>query len=119
MERREELLSLQCPIAITQDIFAGKWKILIIWRLKDGVKRFNQLQREIPNIRPGYLTQQLREMEMDGLVHREVYREVPPKVEYSLTEIGTKMLTVLDKMAEWGLEYRSLLENQEPEQRSS
>lgn len=82
MDRRKELLELECPIAVTQKIIAGKWKILIIWRLKDGLRRFNELQRSLPNITQSTLTQQLRELVQDGLVHREVYKEIPPKVEY-------------------------------------
>lgn len=105
MERREELLDIKCPMAITQNIVAGKWKLLIIWQLRDSVKRFGELQRSLPNIRQGALTQQLRELEQDGLIHREVFKEVPPKVEYSLTPIGRKFLKVTDIMSEWGLEY--------------
>ncbi|MDP4164830.1 MAG: helix-turn-helix domain-containing protein, partial [Bacillota bacterium] len=74
----------RCPVGIAQKVISGKWKIVIIYLLKDGVLRFNELQRIIPDIRRAYLTQQLRELEVDGLVHREVYKVVPPKVEYSL-----------------------------------
>ncbi len=105
MDRKEELLKLECPISIVQSVVAGKWKIVIIWRLKDGAKRFNELQRVLPNIRHSALTLQLRELERDGLIHREVYKEIPPKVEYSLTEIGRKFLKALDKFGEWGFEY--------------
>jgi DNA-binding HxlR family transcriptional regulator len=109
MDRKAELLKLECPIAVVQDVVAGKWKILIIWRLKDGVKRFNELQRTLPNIRQSALTLQLRELERDGMIHREVYKEIPPKVEYSLTEIGIKFLKTLDKFGEWGYEYMEFL----------
>lgn len=105
MERRAELLEIKCPVGVTQNVIGGKWKIVIIWQIKDGVKRFNELQKALPGIRQGYLTQQLRELEQDGLVHREVYKEVPPKVEYSLTDMGNKFLKVMDKMLEWGMEY--------------
>lgn len=107
MNIREELLSIECPITLTQTLIAGKWKILIIYLLKDEVKRFNQLQKEIPSIRQSYLTQQLRELEADGLVHREVYKVVPPKVEYSLTDIGKQFLKVLDSIKDFGLEYKT------------
>lgn len=110
MELREELLNVKCPIAITQYVVAGKWKLVIIWQLREGPKRFNELKRLLPDIRQGYLTQQLRELERDGLVHREVSNMVPPKVEYSLTEIGIKFLGVMDKMHEWGSEYIKFLE---------
>jgi len=111
MDRKKELLEIGCPIAITQNVVAGKWKILIIWRLKDGVKRFNELQKSLPNIRQSALTLQLRELEQDGLVHREVYKEVPPKVEYSLTDFGEKFLKVTYKLGEWGLEYIEFLKS--------
>ena len=112
MERKKELLEISCPVTVAQNIVAGKWKILIIWRLKDGVKRFNELQKSLPNIRQSGLTQQLRELEEDGLIHREVYREVPPKVEYSLTEIGREFIKVTYKMGEWGLKYIQLLKKE-------
>ncbi|MDP4094345.1 MAG: helix-turn-helix domain-containing protein [Bacillota bacterium] len=105
MDRKSELLEIGCPIGITQDIIAGKWKILIIWRLKDGVRRFNELQKSLPGIRQSSLTQQLRELEQDGLVNREVYKVVPPKVEYSLTDMGRKFIRVLKEIGEWGFEY--------------
>lgn len=89
---------------------AGKWKLVIIWLLKDGAKRFNELQRALPNIRQGYLTQQLRELERDGIVHREVYNVVPPKVEYSLTKLGNSFLEVMNKMYEWGEEYMKIIQ---------
>lgn len=109
--RKEELLEMHCPMGVTQKIIGGKWKLLIIWRLKDGVMRFNQLQKSLPDIRQGCLTQQLRELEEDGLVHREVYKEVPPKVEYSLTDIGKGFLKVSYTMSDWGMEYQKLLKS--------
>lgn len=112
MDRKTELLQLECPISVVQNVVAGKWKILIIWRLKEGAKRFNQLQRCLPNIRQSSLTLQLRELEKDGLIHREIYKEIPPRVEYSLTDIGFKFLKCLDRFGEWGFEYMELLRNQ-------
>lgn len=109
MEPKKELLDIQCPVTITQNVIGGKWKLVIIWKLRNGSKRFNELQKALPDIRQGYLTQQLRELESDGLVHREVYKEVPPKVKYSLTDIGIKFLGVMDKMCEWGKEYLDFL----------
>ncbi|MDF2882578.1 MAG: HxlR family transcriptional regulator [Clostridiaceae bacterium] len=109
--RKEELLEMHCPMGVTQKIIGGKWKLLIIWRLKGGVMRFNQLQKSLTDIRQGCLTQQLRELEEDGLIHREVYKEVPPKVEYSLTNIGEKFLKVSYIMSEWGTEYQELLKS--------
>lgn len=112
MELRKELLNVKCPIAVTQCVVAGKWKLVIIWQLKEGPKRFNELKRLLPDIRQGYLTQQLRELERDGLIHRKVYNVVPPKVEYSLTQIGIKFLKVMDQMYEWGNEYIEFLEKE-------
>lgn len=77
--------------------------------MKDGVKRFNELQRTLPNIRQSTLTIQLRELEKDGLIHREVYKEIPPKVEYSLTEMGSKFLEALNVFGKWGLDYMEFL----------
>lgn len=95
----------QCPVILTQNLVGGKWKISIIWLLHEEAKRFNELKRLLPKITHAMLAQQLRELENDGLVHREVYPEVPPRVEYSLTPIGCKFLPVIDLMGEWGNEY--------------
>ncbi|MEH7170114.1 helix-turn-helix domain-containing protein, partial [Priestia megaterium] len=90
-----------CPVTQTQDIIAGKWKIIILWHLSTKTRRFNELQRLLPNISKGILTRQLRELEEDQMVHREVYKEVPPKVEYSLTPLGKSSLPILHSMGEW------------------
>lgn len=111
MQVREELLEVKCPVGITQRVIEGKWKLVIIYILRDGLKRFNELQRIIPNIRQGYLTQQLRELEQDGLVHRQVYLVVPPKVEYSLTEMGRKFLPIIDQMYLWGMDYLKFIKS--------
>ncbi|MCR3761330.1 helix-turn-helix transcriptional regulator [Clostridium felsineum] len=113
MERKEELLKLgnKCPMAVVQSIVAGKWKLLIIYNLRNEVKRFGELQRALPDIRQSTLTQQLRELEKDGIIHREIYREVPPKVEYSLTEIGRRFLKVTKTMLEWSDEYVGYIKN--------
>lgn len=111
MDRKEELLNLECPISIVQSVIAGKWKIVIIWRLKDGAKRFNELQKLLPNIQHSALALQLRELGRDGLIHREVYKEIPPKVEYSLTEIGGKFLKAMEALGEWGFEYIEYLKS--------
>jgi len=83
----------------------GKWKLAILWVISQKTRRFNELQRLMPKVSRGVLTQQLRELERDRLVHREVYREVPPKVEYSLTEIGKSFIPVMMKIMEWGIGY--------------
>ncbi|MHA6625994.1 winged helix-turn-helix transcriptional regulator [Pseudonocardia sichuanensis] len=92
-----------CGIDAAMDVVSGKWKSLILWELHNfGARRFAQLKRGLPGVSEKMLTQQLREMEADGLVHREVYREVPPKVEYSLTEHGLSLNDALAPLSAWG-----------------
>jgi len=105
----KELLNIDCKVGVANLVMQGKWKFGIIHFLSKGTMRFGELCRAIPNIRQGYLTQQLRELEKDGLVHREVYKQVPPKVEYSLTEIGREFLPVTKALYEWGQKYNNLL----------
>ncbi|MCR6852770.1 winged helix-turn-helix transcriptional regulator [Paenibacillus jamilae] len=90
-----------CPVEAMVEVIGGKWKGVILYHLLDGTKRFNELKRLKPNITQRMLTQQLRELEADGIIHREVYREVPPKVEYSLTELGESLRPVILLMMEW------------------
>ena len=97
-----------CPMLLTRDLIGGKWKILILWRLSKGTHRFSDLKRIIPRITPKMLTQQLRELEADDLIHRKVYAQIPPKVEYSLTETGKSLLPVMDSMADFGKSYGQL-----------
>jgi DNA-binding HxlR family transcriptional regulator len=96
-----------CPVLAVQNLIAGKWKLSILWQLSQGTKRFNELQKLLPDISQGILTHQLRELEHDGLIHREIYKEVPPKVEYSLTEIGQSFMPVLKVICDWGKGYLS------------
>ncbi|MFE0983617.1 winged helix-turn-helix transcriptional regulator [Streptomyces rochei] len=94
-----------CGIDAAMDVVAGKWKSLILWELHHhGTRRFAELRRGLPGVSEKMLIQHLREMEEDGLVHREVYREVPPKVEYSLTEQGVSLNAALALLGEWGTE---------------
>ncbi|MGZ3639587.1 MAG: winged helix-turn-helix transcriptional regulator, partial [Ktedonobacterales bacterium] len=90
----------------------GKWKPMILWYLLDGTKRFGQLRRLIPGATQQMLTMQLREMEQAGLIHREVYAQVPPKVEYSITELGRSLEQVVLQLAAWGEWYRAQTEGQ-------
>jgi len=98
-----------CPVELVIDLISGKWKLLILRELMSGTKRFSQLQRAIPGITQKMLTKQLRELEKAGLVNRKVYPEVPPKVEYSLTELGKSLKPVFDAMHRWGITYMERL----------
>jgi len=91
-----------CPVEATMDAIGGKWKLLIIHHLLEGTKRFNELQKLIPKVTQRMLTSKLRELEQDGIVHRKVYAEVPPKVEYSMTEFGQTVEPMLWVMHDWG-----------------
>lgn len=94
-----------CGIDAAMDVISGKWKVLILWELEHyGVRRFAQLRRGLPGVSEKMLIQHLREMEQDGLVHRTVYPEVPPKVEYSLTAEGRSLNEALSALGEWGTE---------------
>ena len=94
-----------CPVSATLDLIGGKYKALIIWHLSEKTMRFSQLHKMIPGATAKMLTQQLREMEAQKLIHREVYPVVPPKVEYSLTELGMSLMPVLIAIRDWGAEY--------------
>jgi len=93
-----------CPYCMAQKVIKGKWKLLIFWHLEDGPKRFNELNRLIPSTQ-STLNRQLKELEFDQVVHREVHNVIPPKVEYSLTPLGEKFYDVINSMGKWGLSY--------------
>ena len=95
----------KCAIEVTLDLIGGKWKTLILCHLAAGTFRYNELKRTFPCITQKMLTQQLRELEQDALIYREVYAQVPPKVEYSLTEFGRSLLPVIRIMNDWGKSY--------------
>lgn len=97
------------PVNTTLKVLGGKWKPLILWYLNQETLRFSQLSKEIVGITQKMLTQQLRELEEDGLVSRKVYPEVPPKVEYSITEYGQTLEPVLDALAKWGKKHEDRL----------
>lgn len=94
-----------CPVSATLNLVGGKYKALILWHLAENKLRFSQLNKMIPGITPKMLTQQLREMESQNLIHREVFPVVPPKVEYSLTDLGKSLMPVLIAMRDWGAQY--------------
>ena len=95
-----------CPVETTLQLIGDKWKVLILKSLMNGTMRFGELQRSVGNVTQKVLTNNLRAMEADGLVNRKVYAEVPPRVEYSLTELGQSLKPVLDVMIVWGNEYK-------------
>lgn len=97
-----------CPVAATVKLIGGKYKTLILWNLLSETLRFSQLSRAIPCATPKMLAQQLRELETSGIIRREVFPEIPPRVEYSLTEFGYTMQPVLEAMHAWGSGYLSL-----------
>ncbi|MCM3701000.1 helix-turn-helix domain-containing protein [Paenibacillus macerans] len=96
-----------CPVEYTLDVIGGKWKGVLLYHLINGPIRFNEFRRICPTITQRMLTLQLRELEQDGIVHREVYHQVPPKVEYSLTDFGQTLVPIILKMKEWGETYKS------------
>jgi DNA-binding HxlR family transcriptional regulator len=96
-----------CPVATILSLIGGKYKALIIWHLSKGPLRYSELQRLIPKATAKMLTQQLRELERDEILDREVFPQVPPRVEYELTKLGLSILPILEKMYEWGLDYLS------------
>ena len=98
-----------CPVETTLTLIGDKWKVLIFRDLMPGKKRFGELKKSVGNVSQKVLTVQLRAMEESGLVHREVYAEVPPRVEYSLTELGKSLKPILDSMWAWGEEYKALM----------
>ena len=94
-----------CPVAATLELIGGKYKALILWNLAEKKLRFSELRKTIQGATPKMLTQQLRELEAHNLIHREVFAVVPPKVEYSLTELGLSLMPILVSMRDWGSSY--------------
>src|ERR1700734_2001307 len=101
--------ALGCGVQTTLSVIEGHWKLPILFRLLDGTRRFGELRKHLPAATQRMLTLHLRELERDGLIHREVYREVPPKVEYSLTEVGRSLEPLLRFMSQWGHANRAAL----------
>ncbi len=101
-----------CPVEATLELIGGKYKALILWHLSESTLRYSQLRSQIAGITPKMLTQQLRELEAKSLIRREVFPIVPPRVEYSLTELGRSLMPILVAMRDWGSDYlrRSLVE---------
>lgn len=104
-EKTKELPA--CPVETTLTLIGDKWKVLILRDLMPGTKRFGELKKSIGAVSQKVLTAQLRDMEANGLLHRDVYAEVPPRVEYSLTELGQSLKPILDAMWSWGEDYKN------------
>ncbi|AME09231.1 MULTISPECIES: winged helix-turn-helix transcriptional regulator [Gemella] len=100
-----------CPVELTLTLISNRWRILIIRDLLEGTKRFGELKRSVGNVSQKVLTANLREMEKSGLINRKVYAEVPPRVEYSLTDLGNSLELVINSLGSWGMTYRNKLEN--------
>ena len=99
----------ECPVATTVQLIGSKWKLLILRDLLTGTKRYNELKRSLPDISQKVLTASLKSMVEDGIVIRTAYPEIPPRVEYSLSELGESMRPILDVMEKWGTEYKKNL----------
>ena len=102
MEENNSMSLEKCPVTYTMRKIGGKWKPIIIYLITKGANRFGVLQRGIEGISKQMLTKQLRELEADGILHRKIYAEIPPRVEYSLTELGETLLPVIASMKTWG-----------------
>jgi len=117
MRKQRHVDYTNCPVESALDVIGGKWKVVILFRLFEGTKRFNELRRLLPNVTQRMLTNQLRELERDGLVNRTIYPQVPPKVEYSLTERGRTLKPVLAALRKWGVQH-ALPQRQEGKRKS-
>ncbi|MBI3219353.1 MAG: helix-turn-helix transcriptional regulator [Bacteroidetes bacterium] len=101
----KERITNNCPLTSSLLLISGRWKLIIIWQLKDGTLRFSDLQKAIPHTSKKMLTQQLKELENDGLVSRKVYPEVPPRVEYTLTDLASSLMPILESLLNWGVDH--------------
>lgn len=100
----------ECGLEAALDVIGGKWKVLIMYPLKNGASRFGELKREVPGISEKMLIQSLKELELDGIVLRQDFREVPPRVEYSLTDFGRSLWDVLVPLCQWGEQHMQRIE---------
>lgn len=100
----------RCPLTDLVDMIGGRWKVLALWRLKEGTKRFTELKRSMPGVTQKMLTQQLRQLEQDGLVSRKIFPQIPPKVEYRLTPTGKELCGLLVTLSKWATFHMPALE---------
>ncbi|MDX8445441.1 winged helix-turn-helix transcriptional regulator [Mesorhizobium captivum] len=105
-----------CGLGPALEVISGKWKALLLWQVHKAPARFGELKRLVPDISEKMLIQQLREMEADGIVHREIFPEVPPRVEYSITEFGVELDNALIPLARWGKQHAGRTDRQSPRQ---
>ncbi len=105
------LKEYECGLEAALDVIGGKWKVLIMWPLKNGASRFGELKREVPGISEKMLIQSLKEMELDGIVLRQDFKEVPPRVEYSLTAFGRSLCDALEPLCAWGVQHMQRIED--------
>jgi len=104
-----------CTVEAALDVIGGKWKPLILWALGDNVMRFSELQKGLPGVNAKMLTKQLRELEQDGVIRRTIYPEVPPRVEYAITEFGRTLIPILQALCTWGANYLGIDETSSPQ----
>ncbi|HEY0220406.1 MAG TPA: helix-turn-helix domain-containing protein [Afipia sp.] len=109
MKRKDFGSGPGCPVEVTLDLIDGKWKGVILFHLQEGFLRFGELRRLMPGITQRMLTKQLRALEDDGLITRKVYAEVPPRVEYALSETGEGLRPVIDALRSWGIDHKARL----------
>lgn len=102
---KEKMMSYHCPVQAAMHIVGGKYKALIIWNLIDSTLRYNEIQKAIPDVTPKMLSLQLKELEADGIINRVLYPVVPPKTEYSLTELGQTLVPIIKDLCWWSEEY--------------
>jgi DNA-binding HxlR family transcriptional regulator len=105
MRKQKHKSYTACPVEATLDIIGGKWKGIVLFHLIEGKKRFNELRKLVPDITQRMLTLQLRQLEKDGLLKRKIYKQIPPKVEYNLSDLGRTLIPILMQLKEWGTKY--------------
>lgn len=111
---QQYLENYDCPVEATLDVIGGKWKGIILYHLMDNTLRYSDIKRLMPKVTPRTLTRQLRELERDGIIHRRVYPQVPPKVEYSVTELGKTLAPITQLLSHWGEQHiQAVVENRD------
>ena len=104
----EKIQGYHCPVEAAMDVIGGKYKALIVYELISGTKRYNEIQKAVPQATPRMLSKQLKELEEDGVIHRVLYPVVPPRTEYSLTDVGLTLVPIVESLCKWGEHYFAL-----------